>query len=531
MQPRPLVELQPSQLSWQVAALYGVSQTAKGSVHICGDETPCSAKSTSPSSSSSSLPRAASRDLYRRHMQQPHAPWATSADTPRQSSPRVVCGRRQSWASPRASGSLTRLCTSGVATPTVCATPRSAAAEPAAAQAAATEPAAAKPVAAETKSASTVHTSPAAGGYMVTPRRLSHTKLKLNNSEQGAGRSRTLTRTHRETSLGSVASCFSSRSPSKGSLEGSRSRRSSVRAESPIQTDFPSKLNMATVTGSKALRQRRLQEKRGSYGLFRDLPNYSPCGNHLECTGGEGHSPNKGKTPGLHKSRPACIWPDRSLYLREMTSRDPLQVRVTAAPDEAGGPAPACKPQLASQRKVVEAGSMPSLWMPTCWDKSPSQGDAATERGAEAVIDSKAEAGNTVNAIREPEILMAASRKLENWLALGKPRSAQDLAKILAMPPGSAQMIATAAGRPTRSPYEGLGPKEERSPLIHTSASCANLAVERRRDTHCPIRAASGTLLALRRDEAKSALHPVVANTRKLGVSRASSICKSPRRA
>jgi len=274
-----------------------------------------------------------------------------------------------------------------------------------------------------------------------------------------------------------------------------------MRVESPIKTDFPSKTNLTTDTSSKALRQRQPQEKRSSSGsshrLFSDMRSSSPCGNHSECTGGERLSPKAGKTTSLHRNR-TC----------DMTSRDSLQVQVAAASDEAGSPTSARQPQPAGHRKAVEAASLPSLWMPTCWDKSPFPRDTATERGAEAVKDSK-----------------AASRKLENWLALGKPKSAEDLAKILAMPPGSAaHMFTTAAGRPTKSPHEG-------ETLIHTSASCANLAVERRRDTHCPVRAASGTLLALRRDEGKKALHPVVANTRRLGTSRVPSICKSSRRA
>lgn len=350
---------------------------------------------------------------------------------------------------------------------------------------------------------------------METARSPSRPKMSFGDVEQGAnaGRSRTLTRTHRELRLGCLASSFSSRSPSARSSEGSRSRYSSVRSESPIQTDKD--------TGPKALRHRQLQEKRSSHGLFRDMPSYSPCGN-LESTGGEWLSPKSGKTPGLHRSRPAGGCPDRSLYLRDMTGGDPLQ--VIAPSDEAAGPVSMRQGQHASHRKVVEASSLPSLWY--------FPGDTAAKRGTEA---SKATAENTNDVLRETEILMAESRKLENWLELGKPKSAEDLAKILTVPGGTARVCAAAAGRPSKPPHEGLGLKPEYEPLIHTSASCANLALERRRDTHCPVRAASGTMLALRRDEAKSALHPVLANTRRLGTSlgtsKVPSICKTPRRA
>lgn len=310
-----------------------------------------------------------------------------------------------------------------------------------------------------------------------------------------------------------------------------------MRSESPIHADKD--------TGSKALRHRQLQEKRGSRGLFRDMPTYSSCGKHLESTGGEWVSPTSaGKTPGLHRSRPADGCPDRSLYLRDMTGGDPLQVQEIAPSDEAAGPASARQRQPASHRKVAEAASLPSLWMPACWDSPSSAGDAAAKRGAEAskaaalgmIRRAEAKVDNTNDVLRETEILMAASRKLENWLELGKPKSAEDLAKILAAPPGTARVCAAAAGRPSKPLHEGLGLKPDYEPLIHTSASCANLALERRRDTHCPIRAASGTTLALRRDEAKSALHPVLASQQRrlgtsLGTSKVPSMCKSPRRA
>lgn len=293
--------------------------------------------------------------------------------------------------------------------------------------------------------------------------------------------------------------------------QASAGRQTPRPRSSPIETHFPSQRNSATDSTPRALRQRRLQEMQESHGLWRDLPVYSTCGNFLERTAAT--TDHRGLSPGTDEAckvggqSPRKL--ARSLYMRDMC-HNPLQGPTEALPSpltprtvwtDVGKSSPRARslsktpPRPASIQKVGCTVAAASLWTP-----------------------SSLEDGGTINAVGETELLIAAERKLEDWMSFGE-WSDDSLARIPATPAdgggldisststvaiAAASITTVAAGLPSKSGTPARHPE-----LIGATSCLSNLAPEQRRDINCPIRAGHRTPLGRKRAEAETSTHRV----------------------